>query len=81
MSAARMASGHLGGRPRTPPPAEVIDRIVAAVDAGQRWSAIAAVLNADPDVPPPTGGTRWWASSVQRVYRRATGVDPDHPNP
>jgi hypothetical protein len=80
MGRARAESGRLGGRPQTPPSPAVVARIVAAVEAGQGWSAIAAALNADSQVPPPTGGTRWWASSVQRVYRRATGTDPDHPN-
>ena len=79
MNQARAESGRLGGRPRTPPPEEVVDRIIAAVRAREGWSTIAAALNADPDVPPPVGGTRWWASSVQRVYRRATGIDPDEP--
>ncbi|MET8147636.1 hypothetical protein ACIBSW_06885 [Actinoplanes sp. NPDC049668] len=75
----RVESGRLGGRPQTPPPAEVVQRIVSAVEAGDGWSRIAAALNADDTVPPPVGGSKWWASSVQRVYRRATGVDPDRP--
>lgn len=80
MSQARAASGRLGGRPQTPPPPQVVARIVAAVQAGHGWSKIAAALNADPQVPPPTGGTRWWPSSVQRAYRRAVGIDPDNPS-
>jgi len=79
MGRARSESGRLGGRPKTPPAPEVVARIVAEVEAGRGWSAIAAALNADPQVPPPTGGTRWWASSVQRIYRRTVGIDPDHP--
>jgi hypothetical protein len=79
MQHGREATGRRGGRPQTPPPDAVVERIAAGVGAGQGWSALAAELNADSTVAPPPGGAKWWASSVQRVYRRATGVHPDRP--
>jgi DNA invertase Pin-like site-specific DNA recombinase len=72
--AVKKAEGATLGRPRTLP-ASVSDRIVAARNAGQGWSAIARELDAD-RVPTAQGGARWYPATVRSVYLAATKEAP-----
>lgn len=63
--AAKRAQGVRLGRPQLLP-AEVVERIRTAHDAGAGWSAIALQLNAD-GVPTAHGGLRWYPATVRYV--------------
>jgi DNA invertase Pin-like site-specific DNA recombinase len=68
--AVRRAEGVQLGRPRTLAPA-TRDRILAAHQAGEGWSAIARALNND-EVPTAHGGARWYPSTVRAVALAGT---------
>jgi len=61
----RRTEGVQLGRPRTLPSA-VTERIVAAHERGEGWTAIARGLNTD-QVPTAHGGARWYPSTVKAV--------------
>ena len=63
--AVRRAQGVRLGRPPVLPPA-VVDRILAARQAGESWSAIGRSLDADA-VPTAQGGRRWYPATVRTV--------------
>jgi DNA invertase Pin-like site-specific DNA recombinase len=63
--AAKRAQGVKLGRPSTLPK-RVVDRILAARDVGDGWSAIARQLNAD-GVATAHGGAKWHPSTVRAV--------------
>ena len=67
--AVKRAEGVRLGRPPTLP-AEVVERIVAAHDGGEGWSAIGRALDTD-GVPTAQGGARWYPATVRAVYRAA----------
>lgn len=67
--AVKRAQGVRLGRPRTLPDA-IVDRIVAARDRGDSWSAIGRALDADA-VPTSQGGTRWYPATCRAVYLAA----------
>ena len=64
--AVKSAQGVKLGRPRMLPD-EVVARIVRLHDAGEGWTAIARMLNAD-DVPTAQGGAAWHPTTVRYVY-------------
>jgi DNA invertase Pin-like site-specific DNA recombinase len=47
-----------------------IKRIVRARSRGESFATIAKRL--DRDTPPPGGGARWYPSTVERIYKRAS---------
>lgn len=63
--AVKRSQGVRLGRPPTLP-ADVVERIVAAREAGGTWSAIARELNED-GVPTAQGGRRWYPATVRYV--------------
>jgi DNA invertase Pin-like site-specific DNA recombinase len=63
--AVKRAQGVTLGRPRTLP-VDVVERIIAARQAGQSWPVIARSLDAD-EVPTGQGG-KWWPATVRSVY-------------
>jgi DNA invertase Pin-like site-specific DNA recombinase len=63
--AEKRAAGIKLGRPPKLPEA-VVERIVAARNDGEGWSAIAQELNSE-NVPTAHGGTRWHPSTVRAV--------------
>ncbi len=65
--AQRKLEGVKMGRPRELTP-EVLDRIRAQHDAGESLRKIAASLEAD-GVPTARGGSKWQASTIQRVLQ------------
>jgi DNA invertase Pin-like site-specific DNA recombinase len=65
--AVKRAEGIKLGRPSVLPQT-VVDRIVAARDAGDGWSAISRMLN-DESVPTAHGGAKWHPSTVRSVAR------------
>ncbi len=64
--AVRRAQGVRLGRPPTLPEA-VVERILAAREAGEGWSSIARALDAD-GIPTAQGGARWYPATVRAVY-------------
>jgi DNA invertase Pin-like site-specific DNA recombinase len=66
--ALKRAQGVALGRPTTMTDTTV-NRILAAHEAGQGWSAIAKELN-EAGVPTAQGGARWYASTVRAVVAR-----------
>ena len=63
--AVRKSQGVRLGRPQTLP-AEVVERIVAAREVGDTWSAIARELNED-RIPTAQGGRQWYPATVRYV--------------
>ena len=63
--AAKRAQGVRLGRPSVLP-APVIERILAAHQAGASWSAIARDLDAE-GVPTAHGGARWYPATVRKI--------------
>jgi DNA invertase Pin-like site-specific DNA recombinase len=70
--AVKRAQGVKLGRPRALPD-KVVDRIVAARDRGEGWSAIARSLDADA-VPTAQGGARWYPATVRAVVMGRQGA-------
>ena len=66
---AKKAAGARLGRPRLLAD-DIVDRIVAAKEAGTSLGAIARALNADA-VPTAQGGAKWHSSTVASVLRSA----------
>lgn len=67
--AIKKAQGVKLGRPRLLP-ADVVERIRSAKDAGASWSAIARDLNAE-GIPTAQGGRVWYPATVRYVYLEA----------
>lgn len=71
--AVKAAQGVKLGRPRSLPD-EVVDRIVRLHEAGEGWTAVARVLNAE-QVPTAQGGASWHPATVRYVYFAERGDD------
>ena len=69
--AVKRSQGVRLGRPPTLP-ADVVERIVAAREAGTTWSAIARQLN-EAGVPTAQGGRQWHPATVRYVALSAAG--------
>lgn len=65
MAEAKARGVHCGRERMTPP--GVVARVMAEREAGRSFNAIALGLDAD-GVPTPNGGSRWYPSTVTRLY-------------
>jgi DNA invertase Pin-like site-specific DNA recombinase len=68
MAEAKTAGARYGRAVRVAP--DVAARIAAARAEGSSFAAIAAALDAEA-IPTPSGGARWYGSTVSRIYARS----------
>lgn len=66
----REQDGRVGRRPVAD---HLAQRIVADIDAGVSYCALARQLTAE-QVPTAQGGARWYPSTVKTIYDRVCGV-------